>query len=536
MRHTTCNPEFQHPVWMSPEEMAEPGELLREFCRSWDLADCRFYLWQMLSNSISYDHPHIEAMPGHQIYFFENLVAMIEAVYLTNRLSGAAADQRAEAEKGEIEPSSVAGSDPSLNNRLVEGIVEAVSPDAIFQLKGAAASEVSNLVVLLENKEQKPISDFQEMIRERIAPISAATVSVFTTYYFKSVTDRSGALYFTLALEGAEMVYLKDGQNFTVPALPEKFSDKAGLVFESFYRKAKSFHTMAEGHLKKGENELTAFFCHQASELSLTALLYATTGSRDKTHHIARKLGQARLLNPKLNEELFGPEMLVLLEQAYVKSRYNAGFRVSEEQATEFVEKTGQLIALVGEAFRAITAKFNKPDEPTAEAPIENPVEANAIPVPSDRQRIRSELAEFFNSYKPHDFSVRWRTILEAYSAPDYYRLGSPSDVVYAIERLSDLIKVAHEIYQQLPGEDFSGEAPEVANAHKAIRQFFEARGLEEWERCLRHVLFFALSTDDPDEGGCKEDTLGLYNMVCGLVEGCWGLNDTEQIGGIAVC
>lgn len=119
---------------------------------------------------------------------------------------------------------------------------------------------------------------------------------------------------------------------------------------------------------------------------------------------------------------------------------------------------------------------------------------------------------------------MRWRTILEAYSAPDYYRLGSPSDVVYAIERLSDLIKVAHEIYQQLPGADFSGEAPEAAtsigNAHSAIRQFFEARSLEEWERCLRHVLFFALSTDDPDEGGCKEDTLGLYSRICGLVEG----------------
>ncbi len=535
MRHTTCNPEFQHPVWMSPEETAQPGELIREFCRSWALADCRFYLWQMLSNSISYDHPHIEAMPGDQIYFFENLVAMIEAVYLTNRSLGVAADQRVEAEKGKIEQSSVAGSDPGLTNRLVEAIVEAVSPDAIFRLKGAA-SEVSGLVVLIENKEQKPVSDFQEMIREWIAPISAATVSVINTYYFKSVTDRSGALYFTLALEGAEMIYSKDGQDFTIRALPEQFSDKARLVFESFCRKAKSFHIMAEGHVKKGENELTAFFCHQASELSLTALLYAMTGSRDKTHHIARKLGQARLLNPKLNEGLFGPEMLVLLEQAYVKSRYNAGFRVSEEQATELVEKTGRLTALVGETFQAITAKFNKPDEPTAEAPIERAAGINDIPVPSGQQRIKSELAEFFDSYKPHDFAARWRTILEAYSAPDYYRLGSPSDVVYAIERLSDLIKVAHEIYQQLPGEDFSGEAPEVTNVHTAIGQFFEARGLEEWERCLRHVLFFALSMDDPDEGGCKEDTLGLYNMVCGLVEGCWGLNDTEQIGGIAVC
>ncbi len=243
MRYTASDSTLQHPVWMSPEEMVEPGELLREFCRSWDLADCRFYLWQMLSNSISSNNPRIEATHGDQLYFFENLMAMIEAVYLTNQPSAATVDQQ--------------------------------------------------------------------------------------------------------------------------------------------------------------------------------------------------------------------------------------------------IEERGK---------------------------IDNP--------------IKSGLAAFFDTYTPEQFSVRWRLILEAYSARDYYRQSSPSDVLYAIEKLSDLIQVAHEIYRQLPGEGFPDEAPEampaIGSAHLAIRRFFEARSLEEWDRCLRHVLFFALSTDDPDEGGCKEDTLGLYNMVCGLVEGCW--------------
>ncbi len=534
MRHTTCNPEFQHPVWMSPEEMAEPGELVREFCRSWELTDCRFYLWQMLSNSISYDHPHIEAMPGDQIYFFENLIAMIEAVYLTNRPSVARIDKQAEEGEAEIEKSAVEGADENQANRLVAAIVESVPADAIFLLRDAVTSDVSDLVVFIENKEQTSISDFQELIRERISPIASVAVNVFTTHYFKSVTDRGEALYFTVVLEGAERIYLKEGQEFTVPALPTKFSDRVWLVFESFSRKAKSFQAMAKGHVEKGENELTAFFCHQASELSLTALLYAMTGSRDKTHHIARKLEQTRLLNPKLSEELFGSEMLVLLEQAYVKSRYNAGFRVSEEQAADLVEKTDQLIVLVEETFLATRAKFDRSNEPTAELSIENPVEASDIPARSDQQRIQSELEEFFDSYKPHEFAERWRTILEAYSAPDYYRLGSPSDVVYAIEKLSDLIRLAHEIYQQLPIEESPDDAREastpIGSAHSAIRQFFEARSLEEWERCLRHVLFFALSTDDPDEGGCKEDTLWLYNSVSNLVKACWIVRSNAKL------
>lgn len=93
-------------------------------------------------------------------------------------------------------------------------------------------------------------------------------------------------------------------------------------------------------------------------------------------------------------------------------------------------------------------------------------------------------------------------------------------------------MKVAHEIYQQLPIKESPNDTPEtftsIGSAHSTIRQFFEARSLEDWERCLRHVLFFALSTDDPDDGGCKEDTLWLYNVVYGLVEGCWELNDTD--------
>ncbi len=75
------------------------------------------------------------------------------------------------------------------------------------------------------------------------------------------------------------------------------------------------------------------------------------------------------------------------------------------------------------------------------------------------RDSIESELSLFFDSYKPEEFAARWRAILEAYSAQDYYKQGRPSDVVYAIEKLTDLIKVAHKIYRQLSEEHFPDEA-----------------------------------------------------------------------------
>jgi hypothetical protein len=268
MRYTATGPASQHPVWMSPEETADPKGFIEDFCRSWDLTDCRFYLWRMLSGSLSCGSYPVDASAGSQLYFFENLVAMIEAVYQLRQVQPAG------------EPGSPAEERAEVNN-----------------------SQVENDSTLIESQ----------------------------------------------------------------------------------------------------------------------------------------------------------PE-------------------------------------------------------------------------------VQAGIDAFFSAYSLKEFTERLFFILEAYSANDYYKKSSPSDVLYAMEKLSDLIRVAHDIYQELnkrgKGLEFSREPGheqialfgdlQARNPSEVITAFFEARTLEEWERCLKHITFFALSTDDPDEGGCKEDTLHLYNTVCGLVEACW--------------
>lgn len=70
------------PLWMSPQEINDPSELIRQFCNLHSIADCRFFLWQMLSNSVSAKNTDINASAGEQLYFFENLMPFIEAVFL----------------------------------------------------------------------------------------------------------------------------------------------------------------------------------------------------------------------------------------------------------------------------------------------------------------------------------------------------------------------------------------------------------------------------------------------------------------------
>ncbi len=82
MRFYSEDDEDGRPVWMSPEEIADPAGLLQGFCAEYPLSNCRFYLWKMLSASISAGNHPPEASAGAQLYFIENLMPALEALYL----------------------------------------------------------------------------------------------------------------------------------------------------------------------------------------------------------------------------------------------------------------------------------------------------------------------------------------------------------------------------------------------------------------------------------------------------------------------
>ena len=82
MRYLSDDSNDQNPVWVSSVEMQSPKTFLKSFLKDYTVADCRFFLWQMLSASISSDNQHADASPGEQICFFENLMPFIECAFL----------------------------------------------------------------------------------------------------------------------------------------------------------------------------------------------------------------------------------------------------------------------------------------------------------------------------------------------------------------------------------------------------------------------------------------------------------------------
>ncbi len=117
------------PLWMSPQEINDPSEFIRQFCRMHTIADCRFFLWQMLSNSVSAKDTDANASAGEQLYFFENLMPFIEAVFLlqhtdSERIVGVSTEDKASHENIESSVLDKNSAASASKNSLFTGQIE----------------------------------------------------------------------------------------------------------------------------------------------------------------------------------------------------------------------------------------------------------------------------------------------------------------------------------------------------------------------------------------------------------------------------
>lgn len=166
--HSERGHEQRGPVWMSPGEMAEPEVLLERFCDDYTITDCRFYLWQMISASIAAESHHVAAPAGDQLYFFENLMPVVEALYLiTGREEGNYAPQGA-------------SPDMLFLLKLLESII-----DAAYIIMETGAFEVGSTGEQLKDSltgffEYKPVKEWKKEIKEICTSAPAESMTGLT--------------------------------------------------------------------------------------------------------------------------------------------------------------------------------------------------------------------------------------------------------------------------------------------------------------------------------------------------------------------
>jgi HEPN domain-containing protein len=551
MRFTTSSEDHQNPAWISPEEMASPGDFVRNFCESWKLSDCRFYLWQMLSNSVSYEFTHVEASVGGQIFFFENVMAMIESVYLLNtHISECGSEENLGPDPARNPQERRQNPETDLLDKIVSIIRKTAPAEKIFlispTLEHSTASKF-DFIVLIDSADPKSAGDYETEIKNLTESVASVQISIFKISYFNLIVENGGYIYFSTVLQNGELVFDSGKhKDFTIP-ISQTF-DRAQLRFEYFYKRAVAFQKAAEAHFKRKEYELAAFSCHQAIEHALNALLFSLMGVKNKTHNLTRLLTLAARIVPELLPGFFiddnQNDLLPVLQSAYIKARYSEKFAIDPGHASFMMSKADLLIALVTNAVEKIKNNY-RPSETSFDT---SSLKEKDHSVTNEQVSTTDEVHEahhpflksFFDCYAPDDFKKPLFLILQAYSQNDYYRQSSPADVLFAMEKLGELIYAANELHSGhltiAPREDHNtvikseltesftlGELSisEKQNPHQVIAEFFSFKTYEQWDECLEHISFFALCSDDPAEAGYKEDTLTIFEKVCKLVGAC---------------
>jgi Uncharacterized conserved protein related to C-terminal domain of eukaryotic chaperone, SACSIN len=128
----------------------------------------------------------------------------------------------------------------------------------------------------------------------------------------------------------------------------KSLKQKAGENFQNSFSRAAAFLKQAQFSKEQSNNNLTAFFLHQATELCCRALIASFLGIEKKTHSLHQLKKYSRRITP-LVHQIF-PEntteekrLLKLLDEAYLAARYENDFSITPDDLHILMEKVTQL-------------------------------------------------------------------------------------------------------------------------------------------------------------------------------------------------
>lgn len=239
----------------------------------------------------------------------------------------------------------------------LELIILTVRPEKIFLIRHEDIIVPDKpvcleLMIILSGKFHQKIAELEPLIDFSLSNMQRIAFSLHVSSRLYEAFEE-GLLFYVLNCKPANLIY-DDGQKplpkINAVKLLEN-SAKAEVSFLSNNQVAVSFYHNAK-HLKnEGHPALSCFMLQQATELSLRALITAFKGVDKKTHSISELKKHVAMIAPQLNH-IFSFDtaedqlLLKLLEDAYLKSRYETDFMINEEQLDTLVERVGHLLEL----------------------------------------------------------------------------------------------------------------------------------------------------------------------------------------------
>jgi len=165
-----------------------------------------------------------------------------------------------------------------------------------------------------------------------------ATIIVNDIHYINRCLKRSQYFFTDIKKEG---ILLYDSKHFKLERRRKLNLGERGEIaqkdFKQWFKSAKDFYSMYEDALKKRKYKIAAFLLHQATESLYGALMLVFSNYKPKNHD----LEELKHITGSYDHQLLGvfpnatdeqKRCFDLLNEAYVKARYDPDYKITKQQ------------------------------------------------------------------------------------------------------------------------------------------------------------------------------------------------------------
>lgn len=250
--------------------------------------------------------------------------------------------------------------------KIVQAIINSIQPERVFLADSYFRHQPNNpdLLIILPDSCPRSFDECHMSIADGAKGLPPFT---YTLYRSTDIMRRllEGDIYFSVACAPDNLLYDcgKRAMPLTLKERAKAILVKAGRDFYLGYSRGVSFLESAWYAYRRDEPELTVFLLHQAVELPLRSLLVALTGYELKSHSISKLFQYCRRCAPQIME-IIDPEseqgrrLLILLDHAYIRARYNQLEIEQGSDVLKLLESVHSIHQTILRVFQEKTATF----------------------------------------------------------------------------------------------------------------------------------------------------------------------------------
>lgn len=219
----------------------------------------------------------------------------------------------------------------------VEGVVnlikQAIPVGAIYNL--SKSKDELDLIVVLEKNCTRAYNEFDAIIDLSLLGYQNGTCTIHN-YGMLNAQIKKGHFFYATACTESNLVYRKStAELFPKVVFEQKIKFEVETRFKKGMQKAGEFQEGAHYYFANSQYEMTAFMLQQATELTYRCLLQVLRGRDVKCHAPAVLRKHLKRFAPEIigvfsTDEEKELAQLQLLEEAYIKSRYDSNYQLDK--------------------------------------------------------------------------------------------------------------------------------------------------------------------------------------------------------------